>query len=636
MTPKEILKSYWGYCAFRPLQSEIIESVLSGKDTLGLMPTGGGKSITFQVPGLCFPKGLTIVVTPLISLMKDQVDNLARHKIKAVYFHAGMSLKETHQAWEKILNGGARFIYLAPERLCNERFMYELKNLDINLIVVDEAHCISQWGYDFRPSYLKIKNLRKIKPDIPILALTATATPEVAEDIQRQLLFSKTNVFKKSFARENLSYLVRNTESKIQEVLHILYRTSGSAIIYVRSRKKSKDISDYLISMGITSSYYHAGLDHSVKSQRQTEWLRGETRVMVATNAFGMGIDKPDVRLVIHYDIPPSLEEYYQEAGRAGRDELPSFAVLLVSKKDAGVMRRRIKDSFPERTLIKEIYEHICNFLHISIGEGYDNVRSFDIKKFCTCFKINEKVCRASLRLLSQAGYMSLIEEPDSRARIKMECSREDLYHISDISSKSEKVLSKILRLYTGIFTDYIYIHESDIAIQLNLSLQDVYSSLIELSRSHIISYIPRSSEPLIYFPTAREERHALLIGIDIYEKRRDMMSERIEAILNYALDDGKCRVKRMLKYFGESNAEDCKKCDICRNKIKNKREDRKSENNLINTIISFIKSHPEGATLLSIQHALNLDRVEINQILIFLCNEGFLSCDDNLFKINS
>lgn len=635
MTPKEILKKYWGYSEFRPLQEEIINSVLSGKDTLGLMPTGGGKSLTFQIPGLYYSKGVTIVVTPLISLMKDQVDNLSRRNIKAVFFHAGMTLRETHQAWEKIIYGGAKFIYLAPERLCNERFLAELKYIDVNLIVVDEAHCISQWGYDFRPSYLKIKNLRKIKPDIPVLALTATATPEVAEDIQHQLQFSKFNVFKKSFARENLSYLVRKTESKIQEIIHILSRTSGSSIIYVRSRKKSKEISEYLISSGISATFYHAGLDHTVKAERQSAWQRGEIRVMVSTNAFGMGIDKPDVRLVIHYDIPPSLEEYYQEAGRAGRDELPSFAVLLVSKRDPGVIRKRVNDSFPERKLIKELYEHICNFLHVSVGEGFDSVRSFDIKKFCTCFNVSEKVCRASLRLLSQAGYMTLIDEPDNRARIKIECSREALYNISDITSITEKVLSKILRMYTGVFSDYVYIYESEIALQLHLSFHDVYNSLLELSRRKIISYIPRSTEPLIYFPTSREERQSLLIGIEIYEKRKASMSERIEAMLDYSLSDSNCRVQRMLAYFGEIGAKDYRKCDICRNH-RNTVNNRLKDTDIIKELLEYLATHPEGSSLISIQNALRKDNDKLNKMLIFLCNEGYLSYDNNLFLLNN
>ncbi|MDE6336420.1 MAG: ATP-dependent DNA helicase [Muribaculaceae bacterium] len=372
MTIHEVLKRYWGYESFRPLQEDIINSVLQGYDTLGLMPTGGGKSITFQVPTLTYDSGLAIVVTPLISLMKDQVDNLRRHHIKAVYFHSGMSALENQLTWEKLVNGRARFLYIAPERLGNERFMAALKRLDIKLIVVDEAHCISQWGYDFRPSYLNIKHLRKIVPNVPVLALTATATPEVAQDIRRQLLFRGDNTFKKSFVRDNISYLVRHSDAKIHDVLHILSNTSGSAIVYVRSRKRCKDIAEFLLSADIPATFYHAGLDHRIKEERQNQWQQNQLRVMVATNAFGMGIDKPDVRVVIHYDLPPSLEEYYQEAGRAGRDGLTSYAVLLTSKSDAGVLRRKVTEAFPERSEVKEIYEKICTFLHVSIGEGYE------------------------------------------------------------------------------------------------------------------------------------------------------------------------------------------------------------------------------------------------------------------------
>ena len=406
----QILKKHWGYDAFRPLQEDIINSILEGKDTLGLMPTGGGKSITFQVPSLAFDEGLTIVVTPLISLMKDQVDNLKRHRIKAAYLHAGMSTKENRLAWEYIINGKARFLYVSPEKLQNDRFLLELQNLKINLITVDEAHCISQWGYDFRPSYLNIKKLRKIKPGIPVLALTATATPMVAQDIMRQLEFRQPNLYKKSFTRENISYLVRNSDTKIHDVFHILSRTSGSSIVYCRSRKRTKEIAEYLETSGISATFYHAGLENQIKSDRQNQWKQGSIRVMVATNAFGMGIDKPDVRVVIHYDLPPSLEEYYQEAGRAGRDGMPSYAVVLSSKSDKSVLKRRITENFPDRKVVKETYEQICNNLHISIGEGYETVKEFDITRFCHVFENQEeKRCRASLRLLGQSGYMHLI-----------------------------------------------------------------------------------------------------------------------------------------------------------------------------------------------------------------------------------
>ena len=598
------------------------------------MPTGGGKSITFQVPGLCFEKGLTIVVTPLISLMKDQVDNLKSHHIKAAYLHSGMSQKENRIAWENIVNGRALFLYVSPERLQNERFLLELRNLEVNFITVDEAHCISQWGYDFRPSYLNIKKLRKIKPEIPVLALTATATPVVAEDIMTQLEFKRPNIFSKSFSRDNISYIVRKSDTKIYDVLHILSKTSGSAIVYVRSRKKTKEIAEYLSNSGIPSTYYHAGLDSEIKNVRQNDWMKGNQRVMVATNAFGMGIDKPDVRVVIHYDIPPSLEEYYQEAGRAGRDGKTSYAVLLVSKTDQGLLKRYITETFPERKIIKKTYEQICNHLHFSIGEGYEAVKEFDISRFCLLFNKQEKQCRASLRLLEQAGYMNFIEEADKRSRFKILCEREELYDIRYQNKNTERVLALTLRLYTGLFTDYVYIRESEIAHHLNISFSDVYESFIELEKSKIASYIPRSGLPLIYLPTAREETDTLIIGKDIYESRKQIMEDRNTAIMDYAFKNSSCRVKRMLAYFGERNARDCGKCDVCRDKksVKTKSSYQKDS---LNSIISFLKKHPEGCRFLSIESNCGSDKKVITQNLAYLCNEGFVKYENDLYYLN-
>ena len=632
-----ILKKYWGYDSFRPLQEDIIRSVLDGNDTLGLMPTGGGKSITFQVPGMSFEQGVTIVVTPLISLMKDQVDNLKKRHIRAVYLHSGMTRRESSSAWEKLINGKARFLYIAPERLGNERFMQELRAIDIRLIVVDEAHCISQWGYDFRPSYLNIKSLRTLKPGIPVLALTATATPEVAADIQLRLGFKDGKVFAKSFSRENISYIVRPTETKIHEVLHILSRTQGSSIVYVRSRKRCREISEFLLSADISATYYHAGLDFSLKEERQNAWQDGQVRVMVATNAFGMGIDKPDVRVVVHYDLPPSLEEYYQEAGRAGRDGLPSFAVLLTSKTDPGVMHRRITEAFPERALIKKTYERVCNFLHFCIGEGYDCVREFDIVKFCRLFKVQEKICRASLRLLSQAGYMHFIEEPDSRTRLRILVEREELYDLHDISENAEKALSASLRLYTGLFSDYVYVRESEIALKAACSEQEVYEAMLELSRHKIVSYIPHSGVPLIYLPTAREETSSLLIGKDIYEKRRENMTIRTEAMLDYAFNSRGCRVERMLAYFGEKNAGECLSCDVCREKRKKaKPTTSHNEENIAVKIMESMENNPQGLPLQFLENKCGKNPAAVAEVITFLCNEGFLVYEYGLYRLRN
>lgn len=634
----DILKKHWGYDSFRPLQEDIINSVLAGKDTLGLMPTGGGKSITFQVPGLIADRGTTVVVTPLISLMKDQVDNLKKRRIKAVYFHSGMSARETRLAWEKLINGNARFLYIAPERLNNSRFMMELRAIDVRLIVVDEAHCISQWGYDFRPSYLNIKQLRKLKPGVPVLALTATATPDVAADIRTQLEFNDGQTFRKSFARDNISYIVRPSETKIHDVLHILSRTSGSSIVYVRSRKRCREIAEFLLASDIPATYYHAGLDFSIKEERQNAWQAGDVRVMVATNAFGMGIDKPDVRVVIHYDLPPSLEEYYQEAGRAGRDGLESYAVLLASKTDTALMHRRITEAFPDRKVVKTTYELICVFLHLGIGEGFDMVKEFDINKFCSVFKIQEKQCRASLRLLSQAGYLHFIEEPDSRSRLKILVDREELYYINDLSPAAEKTLSASLRLYTGLFSDYVYIREQEIASRIQCSENAVYEAMLELSRKKIASYVPHSSVPLIYFPTAREETSSILIGRDIYEKRKENMEGRTEAMLGYTFGADGCRVERMLAYFGETDSGVCGKCDLCRSrKIKKNRQlATESDEAALEAITAYLKTRPQGAPLPLIERNCGKDTARVGRLLAFLCNEGFAVCSDGIYRMNS
>lgn len=633
MTIHEILRKYWGYDSFRPLQEDIINSVLNGHDTLGLMPTGGGKSITFQVPGLYYESGVTIVVTPLISLMKDQVDNLRRHRVKAVYFHSGMTPAETRAAWEKLVYGKSRFVYIAPERLKNDRFMLELRQIEVRLIVVDEAHCISQWGYDFRPSYLNIKSLRRLKPGVPVLALTATATPEVADDIMERLEFKECNIFRKSFVRDNISYIVRSSEARIHDVLHILSRTSGSSIVYVRSRKRCREIAEFLQSADIPATYYHAGLDFSIKELHQNDWQTGKTRVMVATNAFGMGIDKPDVRVVIHYELPPSLEEYYQEAGRAGRDGLPSYAVLLSSKTDIGNLHRRVTESFPERSVVKKYYERICIFLHLSIGEGYDCVREFDIEKFCRTYGVQERQCRASLRLLGQAGYLQFLEDPDSRSRFKVVVSREELYHINDLSDAAERVLSATLRMYTGVFSEYVYIRESEISSNLNITENDVYNSMLELSRKKIIGYIPHSGVPMIYFPTAREETSGVLIGKDIYEERKKAMSFRTEAMIDYAFRSGNCRVERMLDYFGEKGSGRCGKCDVCRDSRKATSSRKVDKEDLASRILSFLKSCPGGSTITGIENFCGGDKSMIASTLSFLCNEGFVSCKNNIYR---
>ncbi len=630
MDALETLRRYWGYDSFRPLQSEIVTSALSGHDTLGLMPTGGGKSITFQVPGLMM-EGVTIVVTPLISLMKDQVDNLKRRRIKAVTFHSGMTRHEHTVALEKLINGGAKFLYVSPERLRNDNFLSLLRGLKVSQIVVDEAHCISQWGYDFRPAYLNIKKLRKVKPDVAILALTATATPEVARDICEQLEMRDPAVYRMSFTRDNINYIVRPAETKIYEVFHILSRTQGSSIVYVRSRKRTVEISEYLSSAGISATAYHAGLDYELKEKRQNSWQMGETRVMVATNAFGMGIDKPDVRVVIHYDMPPSLEEYYQEAGRAGRDGKRSYAVLLTSKRDQALMRRRVTESFPDREIIRKIYERICNVLNVSLGEGYGLLKEFDIEKFCDLFGYQERQCRSAIHLLQQAGYLEYMEEGDRGSRVMMTCHRDELYDLHGVSPRTERVLTGILRTYTGLFTEYVNINESSMARNLQLSEREIYESLLELGRMKILSYIPRSRIPLIYLPTSREEPRYIEIGKKIYEDRRATMSRRVEAMLSYAYDSHECRENRMIRYFGEERETGCGHCDVCRSHRDNGKVSLKE---MIGKIWAYLEEKPSGVDIRILEQEIKAPEEMIREALSYLGNEGYISTEMGIIKI--
>lgn len=626
---RNILKKHWGYESFRPLQEDIIMSVLSGRDTLGLMPTGGGKSITFQVPAMALP-GLTVVVTPLISLMKDQVDNLKRRRVKAVYLHSGMTARESKIAREKLINGGAKLLYVSPERLRNQRFIQELRMTEVSLIVVDEAHCISQWGYDFRPSYLNIRSLRKIFPKVNVLALTATATPHVESDILRQLEMKDAALFRMSFSRSNLNYIVRNTETKIYEIFHILSRTEGSAIVYVRSRKRTREIAEYLSSAGISSTYYHAGLDISLKEERQNEWQRSGVRVMVATNAFGMGIDKPDVRVVIHFDMPPSLEEYYQEAGRAGRDGKKSYVVLLTSRADSGLLRRRVTETFPPREEIKLLYERVCNYLHVSMDEGYEKLAEFDVERFCEVFSYQRRRCLACLHLLGQAGYLEYLEETEHRSRVMMTCTREELYHVDRLSADADLVLTRILRLYSGLFAEYVYIDERVISRESGIDERSVYESLLELGRRKVLSYVPRSRSPYIYFPTAREDKRYVMIGKDIYEDRKKVISERTEAMIDYGFGKGKCREKILLEYFGEQDGKDCGRCDICRGR--NQRSGEKEENRLAR-IVEYIRSRPGGADIRIMERDLRIVPSQLSEYLSYLCGEGFVILEDGLYR---
>lgn len=563
LTPVEVLKRYWGYDSFRPLQAEIINSVLSKRDTLGLLPTGGGKSLTFQVPAMILP-GLTIVITPLISLMKDQVDNLRDRGIKAVCLHSGLTRAETKLGMDRCRLGKAKLLYISPEKLRVETFIAQLKQMNVSLIVVDEAHCISQWGYDFRPSYLKIGELRELMPDIPVLALTASATPEVVSDIMAKLNFSGENLFSKSFSRDNLSYIIRNDFDKERQLLNILNNTRGSAIVYVRSRKRTREIAALLQANEISADFYHAGLAVEDKAEKQNWWKEGRIRVMVATNAFGMGIDKPDVRTVIHVDPPASLEEYYQEAGRAGRDGLPSFAVLLVAKHDKARLTRMITDAFPPKDYIRRVYELAGNFVNVAVGSGYDHTYTFDFALFVKTYDLQPIPARSAMRLLTQSGYFEFMEEVTMQSRVMIISDKEDLYSVN-LDDEGEQVFNILLRSYTGLFADFVYINEPLIARRADVSEQKVYETLLTLSRMHILQYVPRQNMPVLYYTTSRELPKYIEIPKAVYEVQRERLLKRVEAMKKFAFADSGCRVNIMLEYFGEKPEKPCGKCDLCR-----------------------------------------------------------------------
>lgn len=560
---KEILKQYWGYDCFRGIQEEIIRSIGEGKDTLGLMPTGGGKSIAFQVPALARP-GLCLVVTPLIALMKDQVQNLRGRGIKAAAVYSGMSREEIVIALENCIFGGYKFLYISPERLSTEIFKTKLRRMDVSMITVDEAHCISQWGYDFRPAYLNIAEIRKLLPETPVLALTATATPEVVKDIQARLQFRQENVFRMSFERKNLAYVVRHTEDKDAEMLHILKCMEGSSIVYTRNRKKTKEISDLLNRNGIAATFYHAGLSDAAKDERQKAWVEGKFRVMAATNAFGMGIDKPNVRTVIHADVPDSPEAYFQEAGRAGRDGQKAYAVLLFCERDKVTLKRRVSDTFPEKDYIRKVYEDINYYYQMAMGDGLGCTFAFNIDEFCRNFKHYPVQTDSALKILTRAGYLEYTDEQDNASRLMFTLQRDELYNIREQNPETEKLLRIILRSYTGLFTDYVYINEDTLATRSGLTRQQVYDILILMTKRRILHYIPGKKTPYIVYTRERQETSRVHLSREVYEDRKASYIRRIEAMLEYATNDEHCRSRMLLRYFGEKNEHNCGQCDIC------------------------------------------------------------------------
>lgn len=631
MTYQEILKQYWGYDDFRGIQKEIIESIGNGHDTLGLMPTGGGKSITFQVPALAQP-GLCLVVTPLIALMKDQVRNLRDRGIKALAVYSGMTREEILVALENCIFGDYKFLYISPERLDTEIFRTKLRKMKVSMITVDESHCISQWGYDFRPAYLKISEIRELLPDAPVLALTATATPEVVKDIQEKLGFKEgSNVFRMSFERKNLAYIVRPTENKQEELLHILNSVPGCAIVYTRNRKRTREVAELLVSKEITATFYHAGLNNDVKDQRQKSWLTGESRVIVATNAFGMGIDKPDVRIVIHIDMPDSPEAYFQEAGRAGRDGQKAYAVLLYAKSDKTNLNKRIADTFPDKDYIRKVYEDVNYFFQMAMGDGLGCTFAFNLDEFCRNFKHFPIQADSALKILTRAGYLEYTDEQDNASRILFTMRRDELYKLHENDPDTEKLVNVILRSYTGLFTDYAYINEDSLAIRSGLTRQRIYEILLMLTRRHVLHYIPRKKTPYIIYTRERHEKERLAITKEIYEERKESYTARIKAMIEYATADDKCRSRMLLRYFGEKNEHYCRQCDVCLSKHHSGMKFSEYQD-LEEQILHLLKEAPTPVAEL-VKH-LSSEREKTEKVLSYLLSEEIIQLNDGILSI--
>jgi len=592
---EEILNKYWGYNCFRPLQLDIINSIIKGNDTLGLMPTGGGKSITFQVPTMQM-NGICLVVTPLIALMKDQVENLQNKNISAKAIYTGLSHKEISNTINQCIYGDVKFLYISPERLGSSPFLNKLGQMNICLLAIDEAHCISQWGYDFRPSYLKISEVRNLFPKVPILALTATATIDVVEDIQERLAFRTKNVFRKSFERSNLTYVVRNAQDKDKQLLRILGKTTGTAIVYVRSRRKTKEIADFLNMHNLNATYYHAGLSYIERNRRQELWMADRSRIIVATNAFGMGIDKPDVRLVVHFDLPDNIEAYFQEAGRAGRDEKNAYAVLLYNSSDDKKLKKRLADTYPDKETIINTYEALSNYLQLAEGEGEGHSFVFDMRKFARNFKLNIIQAYSSLRILQRCGYIELTDEVNNPTRIMFNVNRDSLYSYDSCDAKHEEIIKLLLRTYSGLFVSFVGIDDELIAEKVSISKEKLYEYLVLMSKQKVLSFIPRVKTPYVFFVEPRLPKSYIKLSNDVYKNRKQRFKDKLEHMRYYASSSHKCRSAILVEYFGENDVLDCGKCDVCLDKKRNKKSlnDEKSiKDNVLKRIVEE-PIHPE------------------------------------------
>ncbi|MGA3013546.1 MAG: RecQ family ATP-dependent DNA helicase [Bacteroidales bacterium] len=625
MTIHQILLKYWGYSSFRPLQEEIIQSVLDGKDTLALLPTGGGKSITYQVPALVM-EGTCLVITPLISLMHDQVGNLKKKGIKASAIHSGMYFNEIETVLNNCRFGDVKLLYVSPERLTTDKMRDALMRMKVNLIAVDESHCVSQWGYDFRPPYLRIAEIREILPDVPVLALTATATPEVILDIQSKLHFHSPNLFRKSFERKNITYFVFKEEDKRKRILSIIRKVKGSGIIYVKNRRQTKEIAEYLMHQRISATWYHAGLDAKEREKNQQSWLKESHQVIIATNAFGMGIDKPNVRFVIHMDLPDSIEAYFQEAGRAGRDEKQAFAVLLYEEADIIDVRKNLETAYPELQKIKDIYQALGNYLKIPYGNGKDYVSEFDIGDFSESYNFSPFIVYNALKLLEKEGFLLLSEAVHTPSRVYIKTDKESLYRFQVENEYFDQFIKTLLRSYSGIFSEFSAIREEDLAKRTNLPTAKVIEFLVKLSKLQVIDYLPRTDKPRIVLTENRIDSKDLTLSPEHYKNRFISARKRAEAMIWYAESTHKCRSQALLAYFGESEARRCGKCDVCiqRNKIeltdfefnailKEIKSSLQTRPCSIQELVEMVKDVNEDKVIRAIQWLLNNEKIEVN-----------------------